>query len=681
VDTRSPYRQLLEDLRAAAVEPHADVLVERAAAMLAGRVGCRLGEARGHLARMAVEQGRDVVELAAELTVVLEAEAVPGAAQRARSTVNRLARAVAESAPVDRVAPEPVGETDTLTVIEQVLDGVTGAHAWLTPERDAAGDVVDWVVRAASPEAVDVRGRQGATMVDLSIRSAYPSTVGGPVWRTYGAVLADGTPRELGPMDFPYVVDGVTRQSSYSIRVHRAGSGLLIGWIRHDGTARGPDERIAQTERLASLGWGEWDLRTGETTWSAELYRIYERDPALGPMPQEESGALIVPEDQRIRRESAEAFARGETVDMTYRIRIGGRVKHLRAVIDAVRDSAGQPLRLYGIVQDVTSRELARVRLATVERQLREHQETLEVEHRLAANLQQIVLPIPDLPVDLPGLRVALRYVPAERASRVGGDWYHAATGPDGTVLLAVGDVAGHGLQAATTMAQLRHALAALAITTTTEPGELLSHLNRLLCATESKAGTATAVIARYDPTDGLLVWAQAGHPPPLRARAGVTASLTRPRGPLLGAVPDAVYEHATVELAEHDLLLFYTDGLVEDRQRTLEEGLAPVIFTLNEISGRAVEAPLAELLDRLRRANPDDDTCVLAARRQGPPGGATQRAASDGTLPGVAGGTPLPAASDGTLPGVAGGTPLSAASDGTLPGVAGGTPLPAASC
>src|ERR671929_193516 len=79
------------------------------------------------------------------------------------------------------------------------------------------------------------------------------------------------------------------------------------------------------------------------------------------------------------------------------------------------------------------------------------------------ARLQQIILPVPTVPFDLPGLRVAVRYLPAEQASRVGGDWYHAAASDDGRTVLAVGDVAGHGIHAATTMAQLRHALAALA--------------------------------------------------------------------------------------------------------------------------------------------------------------------------------------------------------------------------
>jgi len=238
---------------------------------------------------------------------------------------------------------------------------------------------------------------------------------------------------------------------------------------------------------------------------------------------------------------------------------------------------------------------------------------SLEAEHLLASQLQHIILPIPQTTIDLPGLQAAVRYLPAEQASQVGGDWYHAAVVSDGQVLLAIGDVAGHGIRAATTMARLRHALAALSVTSTTEPAELLSHLNRLLRADGPDADTATAVIARYDPLDGTLVWAQAGHPPPLRTRRGSTTTLDRPGGPLLGAVRGPVYEEAITRLDEDDVLLLYTDGLIEHRQRTTAEGFAPVIRTLNDA---AEHLPLTELIGRLRRANAQDDTCILAVRR-----------------------------------------------------------------
>jgi len=110
-------------------------------------------------------------------------------------------------------------------------------------------------------------------------------------------------------------------------------------------------------------------------------------------------------------------------------------------------------------------------------------------------------------------------------------------------------------------------------------------------------------------------VWAQAGHPAPLHTRAGSTAQMRRPAGPLLGAMRAATYDTATVTVNQGDLLLFYTDGLIEHRRHTLDEGLAPVIETLNRISTADSGQPLADLLVQLRRANPDDDTCILAVR------------------------------------------------------------------
>ncbi|MGX6605312.1 PP2C family protein-serine/threonine phosphatase [Micromonosporaceae bacterium Da 78-11] len=378
----------------------------------------------------------------------------------------------------------------------------------------------------------------------------------------------------------------------------------------------GESERVAGTERLGNLGWGEWDLVSGHIYWSAQLYRIYGRDPSLGPLSRAESDALTIAEDEPLRIAAGEAFERAERVDVTTRVRIGGLVKHLRTVAAAVRDPGGRPLRIYGIVQDVTAQETGARRLAEVEHQLAEQRRTLDAEHALATRLQQIILPLPDAPIELPGLKVALRYLPAGQESLVGGDWYHAAELRDGSVLLAVGDVAGHGTQAATNMAQLRHALRALAVTTS-DPGQLLGHLNRLICDLERESPelAATAVIARYDPQRRELVWAQAGHPPPLFSRGGHTVPLSRPPGPMLGVVDDATYPTARLDFRPGDVLLLYTDGLVEHRARGLDDGTASAIATLDEAVRASPEQPLAQLLARLQQANPDDDTCILAAR------------------------------------------------------------------
>ncbi len=497
--------------------------------------------------------------------------------------------------------------------VQRILDVLPGAAALLMPVRDAAGRLADMVFAAAGPDAVTPDGRRGADLIGTALSDHLPASLLSERWPVYAAVLATGEPADVPPFRH----DGAV----FAVRAHRLGDGLLLSWTRHDRGAF--SDRIAGTERLGNLGWGEWDLVSGEVRWSDQIYRIYERDPALGPLSQARCDALVLAEDRPLHVAAAEAFERGERVDVTLRVRIGRRVRHLRTVADAVRDTTGRPLRVYGIVQDVSDQAESARRLADAERQLAQQRRDLAAEHDLAARLQRIILPLPEGPIELPGLKVALRYLPAGQESLVGGDWYHAAELRDGSVLLAVGDVAGHGLPAATMMAQLRHALRALAVTTT-DPAVLLGHLNRLTCDLEKESPelAATAVVARYEPARRRVTWAQAGHPPPLLSRGGRTGPLSRPAGPMLGVIDDARYECAVLDLVIGDLLLLYTDGLVEHRHRGVDDGLAAVIATVDEAVRASPERPLGELLGRLRQANPDDDTCILAAR---PATGATQ--------------------------------------------------------
>jgi serine phosphatase RsbU (regulator of sigma subunit) len=594
---RQAYVDAVEGLRASGHRP-ADAgraTVDRAVGLLAGRTRCRLSDAHRHLLRMADEQRRDVVDVAAGVISLLD---LPDPYERRPPPP--LLPSMLDNPPVRRFDP-------WLATVQKILDALPGAAALLSPVRDDSGRLVDLVYAAVSPAAVTPDGRHGAELLGTALSEFFPASLSSERWSIYAGVLDTGQPADVAPFRYG---DGV-----YSVRAHRLGDGLFLCWTRHDGEGRYSD-RVSSTERLGNLGWGEWDLISGEVRWSEQLYRIYERDPALGPMPRAESDALILPEELPLRIAAVEAFERAERVDLTVRVRIGGRIKHLRTVADAVRDIEGNPLRIYGIVQDVTSQETGSQRLAEVERQLAEKRRDLAAEHALAARLQQIILPLPDAPIELPGLKVALRYLPAGQESLVGGDWYHAAEQRDGSVLLAVGDVAGHGTQAATTMAQLRHALRALAVITT-DPAELLGHLNRLTCDLERETPelAATAVIARYDPVRRRLTWAQAGHPPPLLNRGGRTVPLGRPRGTMLGVVGDAAYECATLDLRVGDVLLIYTDGLVEHRRRSLDDGLDAVIAAVDEAVAVSPERPLSELLARLRRSNPDDDTCILAAR------------------------------------------------------------------
>jgi len=610
------YLEALREIEAAvrAAEPELDIVIEGAAGLLAGRIEGDIDQARGWIMRRAAEQGRPPGEVAAEIRTVLQG---PGAARPA----DEFLRAAAGPAPRgDRAFPSlTIAGTPAEHIVQQMLDADPGRHLFLQPVAGDAGEVTDYRVAAASPSVTDLSGRSGAQLVGCTLAELYPWLVDGPIWQAWARVVADGRPRTVGPL--PYRAGSGPEAVTLTITAQGwpVGGGVLATWTRRD-EQEGLAERIGQTERLGNLGWGEWDLVNDVTRWSDGMYRIFERDPAEGPLARGTVETWTLPADQPLLRQAAQSFGRGETVDVLTRVRVAGKVKHLRTVADATRDDNGRPLKVYGIVQDLTAQESNRARLAAVEEQLREHQRSLAAENRLAAQLQHIVLPIPVEPMDLPGLRVAVRYLPAERASRVGGDWFHAAAARDGSVLLAVGDVSGHGVRAAATMAQLRHALAALAVTVTAEPAELLSHLNELLYQGGLTAPTATMVIGRYDPADCRLRWAQAGHPAPLLSRNGRTEMLSRPAGPLLGAVHDARYGTETMAIRSGDVLLFYTDGLIEQRHRPLLEGLAPVVTTLDRITADPRPQPLADLLAELHQANPDDDTCLLAVRRRHPP-------------------------------------------------------------
>jgi len=617
VERQDTYREVLTELeqRTRPGELHPDLMVEGAAGLLAGRIGSRIDQARARILQLASEQRRPAHEVAAEIQTVLQ-DPSNKPSDRSEFGADEVLRAASEShRRQGRPSKPPSSSPDQESrIVQQMLDTGGGRHLFLMPVADHEGTVKDYRIAAASPSVVDLAGRYGAQLVGRTLSELYPWLVDGPIWQAWKQVVADGRPRTVGPI--PYRADVGTDQVALTITAHAqpVGHGLLTTWTRQDEENR-LAERLSQMERLGHLGWGEWDLINDTIIWSDGMYTIFNRDPADGPLPRGTLETWTLPADQPLLRQAAQSFGRGETMDVLTRVRVAGHLKYLRTVADSVRDDNGRPLKIYGIVQDLTAQEINRARLAEAEEKLREHQRSLAAENRLAAQLQHIVLPIPDEPVDLPGLRVAVRYLPAERASRVGGDWFHAATARDGSVILAVGDVSGHGVQAAATMAQLRHALAALAVTVTAEPAELLSHLNDLLYRGGLTAATATMVIARYEPDTATLLWAQAGHPAPLHSRNGTTSRLPRPTGPLLGAIHNALYDTANTRLLPGDVLLFYTDGLIEHRHRPLLEGLTPVIGTLNRITADRPSQPLAELLAELHQANPDDDTCLLAAR------------------------------------------------------------------
>jgi serine phosphatase RsbU (regulator of sigma subunit) len=234
----------------------------------------------------------------------------------------------------------------------------------------------------------------------------------------------------------------------------------------------------------------------------------------------------------------------------------------------------------------------------------------LAQERLVTLELQRAILPLHDEPFDVPGLKVAMRYLPASRDSRVGGDWYITARMPTGQVLVAIGDVAGHGLAAAAGMARLRGALTGLAITGS-PPDRLVGWLNDLV-HTVAPEHTASVMAGYFDPAARTLTWAQAGHPPPVLVRGAAARPLDPPRGILLGAAQEA-YEGARLDLCRGDLLLLYSDGLIERRDRPLDEGLATLCAAVRGVGDP--ERAIAAALRALKTTDSEDDTCLVAMR------------------------------------------------------------------
>ncbi|MEU3613269.1 SpoIIE family protein phosphatase [Streptomyces sp. NPDC006872] len=226
-----------------------------------------------------------------------------------------------------------------------------------------------------------------------------------------------------------------------------------------------------------------------------------------------------------------------------------------------------------------------------------------------ALTLQRSLLP--DHPPRQTGLELASRYQPAQATSEVGGDWYDVIPLTDDKTALVVGDVMGNGIDAAATMGRLRTATCAYA-DLDLDPGAVLQHLDKITCDLEHYI--VTCLYAVYDPHAGQCRIANAGHMPPALARPGrAPVLLELPSGAPLG-VGGVAFETTTTEFSPGDLLVLYTDGLVETRHHPIDDRLAVLLNFLDE-PDRPLEEICDLLLYGLRHPEDHDDVALLVAR------------------------------------------------------------------
>jgi len=239
-----------------------------------------------------------------------------------------------------------------------------------------------------------------------------------------------------------------------------------------------------------------------------------------------------------------------------------------------------------------------------------------EAGRRIVAEFQEALLPT-TLPV-LPQARIAARYLVAGHEQAAGGDWFDAIPLADGSVALIVGDVVGHGVAASAAMGQLRAVLAELLAAE-----KDLEHVLKRADAFAARVPAlraATLVLAVLDPADGELRYTTCGHPPPLVVGTGGTARYLEGTGtgPLgTGSAPVL----AADRLASGELLLLYSDGLIERPDQTMAEGMAELAAVAADTAGTLGADPAAAervcqlTVERLTRAGHADDITALAAQ------------------------------------------------------------------
>jgi len=217
----------------------------------------------------------------------------------------------------------------------------------------------------------------------------------------------------------------------------------------------------------------------------------------------------------------------------------------------------------------------------------------------------------------IPGLDIATAYVPSARRAQVGGDWFDVLPLRDGAIGMAVGDVVGHDLRAAAAMGQLRSLLRSYAWEGSA-PGQVLARADELVRALDI-ADIATCVYLRWESVDdgARVTYARAGHPPPLlRLPGGEIRQLDGGLSTPIGLAGPGGAE-ASIEVPSGAVLVLYTDGLVERRDRGLRDGIAILSDELARTpDGMDAAAIRDRLVDSLSGAQQEDDVCLLVVRR-----------------------------------------------------------------
>lgn len=553
--------------------------------------------------------------------------------------------------PADQVVSDRDGRTDA----ERYAEGfVAEAMRWLAPD-DAGGyqgphaaerprvlvvddnaDMRSYIASLLDSRYSVQTAPDGAVALDLALRDppelvvtdvmmpnldgfgllaglqADPATTGIPVIMVSARAGEEGTIEglEAGADDYlikPFAARELLARVHANIELDRA--------RRTRDALRRSGDLLDQAQRLARVGSWEIDLATNEMTASAEYLR------QVGLTADElRAGGLAAALRCIHADDVARAHAAIREAERTGRLEL-----EVRLVVDGVPrvhyalgelevDKAGEPVRLRGSMQDVTEQRAAEQALAAAaaEREAAAH------ERRIADELQRSLMP--DRTFDAEQLDVAAYYRAGVAGTQVGGDWYDVIDLGAGRTALVLGDVIGRGVRAAAVMGQLRSAVRAYA-QLELSPADVLEMLDHVVGQLGAEQ-IVTCLVAVFDPRDCSLSYANAGHLPPLLARPGEAPQrLGESAGPPLGTGAP-LFTEARADLVPDSRIVLYTDGLVERRDRVIDDGIDQLAAALAGVEeNAAIDALPDTLVHALVPDGSDDDVALLVARvRPAPP-------------------------------------------------------------
>ncbi|GAB2909136.1 SpoIIE family protein phosphatase [Streptomyces mayteni] len=437
--------------------------------------------------------------------------------------------------------------------------------------------------------------------------------------------------------------------------------GERLAELRADGGQDEGGARAGAEPPAGRVGNAKWNLLTDGVVWSEEMYAIFGRPLAEGPLTLDQLPSWLPPEDQpSLTAAVTDCLVDGRPMDCEFRItRPDGSRRLVRMAGEPVLDDNGGTVAMCAMIRDLREdqpapgpgqgpdaaaadalppgaagrgaggqgvaagpepaggpRGIVDEPSAPVGEALAGRGVSVALEDSVLA--PWLGSPEPGGPDGPPGsLELAARFLPAGSGAPMSGRWFDSLTLPDGGRLLTVGDLSGHGPAATAGTATVLGAIRGIALTGA-PPGALLGHLNQLLDRAMHPA-LASVLCCHYEPDLGALTWAQAGHPAPLLCRDGTGWALPRPAGPLLGADGDARFAQRTDRLAPGDVLVLHTDGLFSAIPRQLPAGhagdhrlidLAPRLS-----SARSATECLRVITAVCGEVGREDDACLLVAR------------------------------------------------------------------